>query len=132
MKSEDVVMILLEMLKTKEKKPQGDDVVLVLHKGKMNNLSWQGDVKTCYYYGKLDHIARFCYKTKNNHQDNANNTKNNEEFIFATQYATHSKGMCKWIMNLGISNHITSCREALDTYEVVALCIVYMGDDSVM
>lgn len=58
---------LYKMLKMKEKKSQSSDVALVLHQDQMSNLSWQGEAKTCYYYGKPGHIARFCYKTKNNH-----------------------------------------------------------------
>lgn len=36
--------------------------------------SWQG-IKKCFYYGKLDHIAHFCYKSKNMKWMNAKNAK---------------------------------------------------------
>ena len=80
---------------------------MVLHQGKPDNQSWRKDIKTCYYHGKPGHIVHFCYKAKNNRQDNTNNTKEDDDYAFATQYGTHSKAMCKWIMNLGVVKHMT-------------------------
>lgn len=47
------------------------------------------------YCGKLSHIARFCCKAKNNTQENAYNTKNDDEYAFAMQHGIHLETMCK-------------------------------------
>ena len=57
--------LMYEMSKRKEKEPQGEDAAMVLRQGKGDNSFPRQGAKSCYYYGKPDHIVRFCYKTKN-------------------------------------------------------------------
>ena len=85
---------------------------MVLHKDKAYNISWCKDVKICYYCGKPDHIACFCYKVKKINKENANNTKEDDDYTFATQHGVDLKAMCKWIIYLRASNNITSHRTA--------------------
>ena len=77
---------MYEILKRKEKEPENDDVALMLHQGKVGNPSWRKDIKTCYYCGKPGHIACFCYE--------ANNTKDDDDYSFATQHEAHSEAIC--------------------------------------
>lgn len=85
----------------------------------------------CYYCGNQAKL-RFCYKAKNIHQENANNTKEDDGYAFATQYGTHSEAMCKYTMNSEAYNHIISCSATFDTYEVIDSRNVYLDDDSVV
>jgi len=67
-----------EVSKRREKEPQGDDAVMVSTQGRGRTAYTQKDTKTCYYCGKPDHIARFCFKTNNNKEkENANKAKHN-------------------------------------------------------
>lgn len=61
----------------------------MLRQGEWNNPSSCKDVKMYNYCGKPSHIARFCYKAKNNNQENAYNTKNDDDTAFATQHVIH-------------------------------------------
>ena len=99
--------LMHRMLKLKDNEPQYKDTMLLLRQSKANNpLSRQG-VRTCLYHGKLGHIARFCYKAKNNEKDNVKNAKDNDEFTFATQHGAHSRSVCKKIMDSRAIKHIT-------------------------
>ena len=40
--------------------------------------------------------------------------------------------MCKWIMDLGASKHMTSHKATFDTYELITPCNVHFGDNSVI
>lgn len=74
---------------------------------------------------------RFCYKTKNKERENTKNTKDEDEFAFAKQYETHSMSVCKRIMDLEATKYITLYRVAFDTYEVISLGNVRLGDNSI-
>jgi hypothetical protein len=63
--------LMHEMSKKKEEKHRSDDVAMVLHQDKWDNLSWYKDVKTYYYFGKPGHIVHFCYQIKNWWEENA-------------------------------------------------------------
>ena len=74
---------------------------------------------------------RFYYKAKNKKIENAKNAKDNNKFAFATQHGAHSRSICKWIMDLGATKHMTSYRAAFNTYEVISLRNVYLDNDNV-
>lgn len=73
--------LMHKMLKKEEKEVHGNDTTMLLRQGKVDNFA-----KTCYYYDKYGHIARFCYKAKNMEQENVNNTKEDDDYIFTIQH----------------------------------------------
>ncbi len=100
--------------------------------GKGGTTSTRKDTKTCYYCGKPSHIARFCFKAKNNNKEkeNANKAKDDDDYAFAIKDGDHCKAICKWIMDSGATKHMTPHRAAFDMYEVIPTRNVHMGDDS--
>jgi hypothetical protein len=98
-----------EVSKRREKEPQGDDAAMVSMQGKRGTTSTRKDTKTCYYCGKPSHIARFCFKAKNNNKEkeNANKAKDDDDYAFATKDGDHCKAICKWIMDSGATKHMT-------------------------
>jgi hypothetical protein len=100
--------LMHEMSKRRENEPQGDDVAMVSMQGKGGTTSTHKDTKTCYYCGKPGHIARFCFKAKNNNKEkeNANKAKDDDDYAFATKDGDHCKAICKWIMDSGTTKHI--------------------------
>ena len=46
---------------------------MVLQQNKGDNSFMRLGIKSCFYCGKLGHIAHFCYKTKNKKQKNTKN-----------------------------------------------------------
>jgi hypothetical protein len=127
--------LMHEVSKRKEKEPQGDDEVMVLTQGRGVTTSTRKDTKTCYYCGKPGHIARFCFKVKNNNnkeKENANKAKDDDDYYFATKDGDHFKAIYKWIMDSGATKHMTAHRAEFDTYEVIPTRNVHMGDDSIV
>jgi hypothetical protein len=54
------------------------------------------------------HIARFCFKAKNNKEKEiANKAMDDDDYAFATKDGDHCKAICKWIMDLGATKHMT-------------------------
>jgi hypothetical protein len=95
--------LMHEVSKRREKEPRGDDATMVSMQGKRETTSTRKDTKTCYYCGKQGHIARFCFKAKNNNKEkeNANKAKDDDDYAFATKDVDHCKAICKWIMDSG-------------------------------
>ncbi len=58
--------LMHEVSKRREKEPQGDNVTMVSTQERGGTAYTRKDTKTCYYCGKPGHIARFCFKAKNN------------------------------------------------------------------
>lgn len=81
--------LMHKMSKNKEKELQNEDTTMVLQKNKGGNSFPSQSAKSCFYYGKPDHIARFCSKTKNKQQNNAKNTKNDDDYTFVMRDDTH-------------------------------------------
>jgi hypothetical protein len=106
-----------------------------IRQGKMDisssRQSEQG-TRTCFYCGKPDHIARFCYKAKNKERENAKIVKDDTDFVFTVQCTTHARSMSEWIMDSGATKHMTSHRLASDTYEVLTSRSVHLGNDSIL
>lgn len=67
----------------------------------------------------------------NSNQWYANNTKNNDDYAFATQHEAHSKAMCKWIMDSWQQSTRFSIGRHL-THTIISLVSVHLGDDSVV
>lgn len=44
----------------------------------------------------------------------------------------HFKSMCKWIMDLGASKHMTSRTTTFEMYEVITPRNVHLGDNNVL
>lgn len=47
-------------------------------------------------------------------------------------HRTHSKTICKWIMDLGAIKHIISLRSTFNTYVVIILHNIHLDNDSVV
>lgn len=124
--------LMFEMSKRKAYEPEGDDAAIMLHQGKVDNPSWRKDVRTCYYCGKLRHIACICSKAKYKGRENTNDVKDNNDYALATLHATHSKAICIWIIDSGATKRMTFQKVAIDTYKVIAPCNVLLGDDSAL
>jgi hypothetical protein len=126
--------LMHEVSKRREKDPQGDDAALVSMQGKGGITSTCKETKRCYYCGKPGHIARFCFKAKNNNKEkeNANKAKDDDDYAFATKDGDHCKAIWKWIMDSGATNHMTPHRAAFDMYEVIPKRNVIMSDDSIV
>jgi len=93
---------------------------MVSTEGKGGTTSTHKDTKTCYYCGKPGHIALFCFKAKNNKEnENANKAKDDDDYAFATKDGDHCKAICKWVMDSGATKHMTPHRAAFDMYEVI-------------
>ena len=69
---------------------------------------------------------------KNKERENAKNVKNDDDFTFALQHKAHLKSVYKWIMDLEATKHMILYRAAFDTYEVISLYNVRLGNDSVV
>jgi len=126
--------LMHEVSKRRKRESQGDDAAMVSMQRKGGTTSTRKDTKTCYYCGKPGHIARFCFKAKNNNKENenANRAKDDDDYAFATKDGDHCKAICKWIMDLGATKHMTPHRAAFDMYEVIPTRNVHMGDDSIV
>ncbi len=113
--------------------PQGDDAAMVSMQGRAGTTSTRKDTKTCYYCGKPGHIARFCFKAKNNKEkESANKARDDDDYAFATKDGNHCKAICKWIMDSGATKHMTPHKVAFNIYEVIPTRNVHMGDDSIV
>ena len=73
-----------------------------------------------------------CYKAKYKEWEDAKNTKDEDEFAFGTQHGSHSENVCKWIMDIGATKHMTLYMPTFVTYEVIYSHNVRLGDDSVV
>ena len=73
----------------------------------------------------------FCWTNKKNHWYKIN-TKESNDYIFATQRGTHSETMCKWNMNSTATKHMNSYKVVFDIYKVIAPLNVHLGDDYVV
>ena len=87
------------------------------------------DTRPCLYCGKPKHIGHFCYKKKYKKHENE---KDDDNYVFIMRNGTHSKSVCKWIMDSWATIHIPSHRAVFDTYEIIASHNVHLGDDSVV
>lgn len=56
--------------------------------------------------------------------------KDNDDYTFVMRYGTHSKSVCKWIMEFEATKHMTLYRDKFATYEVVATYNVQLDDNS--
>lgn len=65
---------------------------------KGGNPSTCKDIKTCYYYGKLNHIIHFCFKAKNNDKEkiDAKIAKDDDDdYTFIILSGVYFKAICK-------------------------------------
>ena len=60
------------------------------------------------------------------------NANDDDDYTFIICIETHSKSVCKWIIDLGASKHITSYKAAFDTYEIITSNNVHLGDINVV
>ena len=122
--------LMYEISKRNEREPQGEDAAMMLRQGKNDNSFPCQGTKSCYYCGKPDHIAYFCYKTNNKEWEQMKNVNEDNDYTFVTRNEIHSKSMYKWIMDLSVSKHMTSHKTTFDTYEVITPRDVHLGDNS--
>ena len=124
--------LMHEMSKRKENEPQDEDAAMVSWQDKMGTfLPCQG-AKLCYYCWKLSYIAHFCYRAKNKEREQAKNVNNDDDYAFTMRFEAHSKSMCKWIMNLDATKHITSYKAAFNTYEIITPRNMHLDDNSIV
>lgn len=83
-----------------------------------------------FYCSKLDYIAQFCYKTKQ--KNDTKNAKDDDDSIYVMRNETHSKSICKWIMDSEATKHMTLHWATFNTYKVIAPCHVHLGDDNIV
>ena len=84
------------MPKCKKKGPKVRMPPWYYDKVKMNNSFMRRDTRPCLYCGKPKHIGHFCYKKKYKKHENE---KDDDNYVFIMRNGTHSKSVCKWIMD---------------------------------
>ena len=87
--------LMHEMSKHKKNEPQGKDTAMVLHQSKADDLPSRQGIRMCFYYSKPYYITKFYYKVKNKEREDAKNTNDEDEFIFAMQHGVHLENVCK-------------------------------------
>lgn len=58
--------------------------------------------------------------------------EDDDNYAFVMQNETHFNSVCKCIMDLGASKQMALHRTAFDTYEVITLCNVHLGDNNIV
>jgi hypothetical protein len=81
--------LLHELSRRKENESRGDSTALMA-KQSTNGSSGSSSDKVCFYCGRKGHIARYCFKRRNDEEgESANNTKtrdNDDDYAFTTRY----------------------------------------------
>ena len=66
--------LLHELSRRKENESRGDGAAFYAKQAKGAS-NGSNNKRACYYCGKKDHIAKYCFKKKNNEKESANTTK---------------------------------------------------------
>lgn len=114
------------------KKCKGDDATMVLRQGKAYNSFSHQYAKMCFYCGKPNDVAHFCFKAKNKERKNANNENGDDDYAFATWYEAHSENAYKWILDLGTTKYMISYSAVSNTYQIIAPHNVHLDGDRAM
>ena len=78
--------LLHELSQRKDNETRGDSATLLAKQSK-SRASGSSTDKVCFYCGKKGHIAKYCFKHKDNEKESANNTKvddGGDEYAFMT------------------------------------------------
>ena len=126
-----IACLMHEMLKHKDKEPQGEDAALVLRQSKGDKSFLCQGAKLYFCCGRPGHIAHFFYKIKNKEQKQTKNARDGDDYAFVMCNETRSNKMCKWIIYLGASKHTTLHIITFDTYEVMTPRNVHLGSHNV-
>ena len=134
--------LLYELSRRKENESRGETSAL-LAKQSRGGASRSSTEKVCFYCGKKGHIAKYCFKRKNNEKESANNTKvhdRGDEYAFMTshecseeylidgvdEYAMMASNVsCNasvsdWIVDSGATSHIAPERTCFQSYILIS------------
>ena len=124
------VRFMHEVSKRKEKKPQRDNVAILLRQLRtLDNNKWRADTLRCYNYGKLGHIARNCWSKR---KVNANIARSSDNFAFVIKNEASNTPATRWTVDLGASQHITPHKQFFDIYEPISGRKVFMGGNNMI
>jgi len=74
-----------------------------------------------------------CFQVvSNNEKEKANQTCDDQEQMFVTALSANDHVRNDWIINSGVTQHMTFEREWFTTYESIYPRKVYMGDDTIL
>ncbi len=147
--------LLHELSRRKENESRGDSAALIAKQSKNGGGGSSSD-KVCFYCGKKGHIAKYCFKRKNNEKgESANKTTvrdNDDEYAFTTRYVSCNIGMsdgmneyanmanhisCNgnmsdWIVDSGATSHMAPEKSCFHSYHLISPKRVILGDDTVL
>ena len=136
--------LLHELSRRKENESRGETSAL-LAKQSRSVASGSSTDKVCFYCGKKSHIAKFCFKRKNNEKESANNTKvhdHGDEYAFMSdevdEYAMMASNVsCNasvsdGIVDSGATSHMAPVRNCFQSYNLISPKNVILGDDTVL
>lgn len=100
--------LIHEMSKRKKNDLRFEYLAMMSRQTKAGNSFRRQGAKSYFYCDKPNHIACFCYKTKNKEQKQVKNAKDDDDYVFVMQNEAHSKSIYIWIMDTRSSKHMTS------------------------
>jgi hypothetical protein len=118
------VRLLHEVSKRKESENTENAALL--------NKTHKANEKFCFYCKKPEHFVRNCLKKKNDEKEKINQACENQEQMFIAALGANDHTAYHWIINSGVTQHMTFEQEWFTTYESIVPQKVYMGDETIL
>ncbi len=88
--------------------------------------------KFCFYCKKPRQFVRNCLKKKNDEKERTNQACEDQEQMFVATLSVNDHTTYHWIIDSGVTQHMTFEQEWFTTYESIVPRKVYMGDDTIL
>ena len=114
--------LLHELSRRKENESRGDNVVFYVKQSKGGS-SGSTSERVCFYCGKKGHIAKYCFKKKNNEKESANNTKvhdKDDEYAFMASHVSCNASVSDWIVDSGATSHMAPDMTCFHSYKLTS------------